>query len=68
MPKFDTQYTREIICLYCGHAEHDSWEVDFGDGLEGEIDFDCSECGKRFRVSRVVDISYVSNKAKESDV
>ena len=51
-----------ITCPYCGYEDKDSWEVDFGDGLEGDIDFGCGACGKQFRCSKHCEITYSTEK------
>lgn len=57
----DHEYTREIVCPYCGCEFSDSWE--YGDGEDiGEVECEC--CEKEFFVSRVIDITYVSKALK----
>lgn len=60
----DATLTKEITCPFCGGAISDSWEIDFGPGLEGDIEFQCNEpeCEKWFYVSRVVDVRYTSRE------
>lgn len=62
--EFDTDYTDDIICPYCGHKDRDSWEVDFG-GMEGDTDVNCGACGEEFHASRSVSVSYSSWKKEE---
>jgi hypothetical protein len=59
---FNTTRTQNIICPYCGYEDKDSWEVDFGIGLDGDAEIYCSSCDKDFFVSRVVDVKYSSKK------
>ncbi len=59
---FDTVNTREVTCPYCGDAGHDSWEIDFGPGLEGEAEIDCDSCGNKYIASREVSVTYSSRK------
>jgi DNA-directed RNA polymerase subunit RPC12/RpoP len=47
------EYTKEIVCPYCGYEQGDSWEYD------GECDeLECAECGKKFHYSRDISVSY----------
>jgi hypothetical protein len=48
------------VCPYCGHAHKDAWEWDLGPGLEGDGEFECVDCDKPFRVSRICDVSYTT--------
>jgi len=52
----DTKRTPYAVCPYCGHAHHDSWELEGEDGEECETA--CGMCEKDFRYFRNVDISY----------
>lgn len=54
---FDHEYTREIVCPYCGYTHHDSWELQEDDG-----DMDCESCGETFEYFREVQVSYSTNK------
>ncbi len=54
----DTSYTKNITCPFCGNINRDSWEVDFGPGLEGDMDIECGSCGKTFFASRIVTVTY----------
>lgn len=58
----DATLCQEITCPYCGASITDSWEVDFGPGLDGDTEFQCNEsnCEKRFEVTRVTDVRYTS--------
>lgn len=42
----------EVTCPYCGHKLHDSWELPDDDEEE------CDECGKKYRFSRDISVSY----------
>ena len=55
-------YTTHPICPYCGNIERDAWEINFGDGMEGEAETDCGDCGKTYRVIREVEVSYSTSK------
>lgn len=59
--KFDTWFTENIVCPYCGYEESDSWEhrYDYDD------EYECEECGKKFSWERIIDVSYTSKKIKE---
>jgi len=63
MSEFDTEYTGQAICPYCGYAERDSWEI--GEGQEGDTDHDCGKCGATYDVCVSVDISYTTRKQTE---
>ena len=61
MSEFDTDYTREITCPYCGYVFSDSWEYGPGD-LEWDEDIDCGRCEKTFHASKTVSIDYSTRK------
>ncbi len=63
--KIDHEHTDLIVCPYCGHKDHDSWEIDFGPWMEGEELVDCGACEKIFRASRSVTVHYSTEKTKE---
>jgi hypothetical protein len=65
--EIDCSYTREIVCPFCGHTFSDSWEVDFGVGLEGDTELQCGACDEEFSVSRQAEITYSSRKPKETN-
>jgi hypothetical protein len=52
----DASYTDQITCPYCGDERTDSWEL----GEEGEVE--CYECGKMFRFTSDVRITYTSER------
>lgn len=56
---FETDYTDEITCPYCGYEEGDSWE--YGD-LESTGRVSCGSCGKEFWATRNVAITYSTEK------
>lgn len=62
MSDIDTDYTQYITCPYCGHKDRDSWEVDFGPGIEGDTTVECGSCSKEFFVSRHIEVTYFSRK------
>jgi len=49
-----TEQTDSPICPYCGHAERDAWEIDFGPGLDGDTETSCNSCGRDYFASRGV--------------
>lgn len=57
-PEIDCSYTREIVCPYCGYTEKNSWEANFGENEETH--YDCKACGMEFRVTRDIDVRYIS--------
>jgi len=57
--EIDCQYTREIICPYCGYERSNS--VDDFDGPSSYED-DCEECGKTFIVEPDVEITFSTHK------
>ena len=54
----DCKYTSEIVCPYCGDRWSDSWDVDFGIGVEGDAELYCDECEKYFFAERYCKITY----------
>jgi len=63
---FDTLYTHDPVCPFCGHKVRDVWEINFG-SAEGETEIDCGECEKTFIVSRHVTVDYCTYKPKSSN-
>lgn len=64
--EFDTDYTRDITCPYCGYENNDSWEV-FGpnDGDGDVTETSCGRCDKEFTVQLNVRVTYSTEKKKE---
>jgi transcription elongation factor Elf1 len=60
--KFETQHTDNPTCPFCGHAERDAWEIDFGPGIEGDTTVSCGECGEDYKASRGAIIFYHTRK------
>ena len=58
MSDIDNKHTSEIVCPYCGSEESDSWERD-DDGV-----IDCDQCGKQFYYTRIIDVTYSTEKIK----
>jgi len=59
MSEVDHEYTREIVCPYCGREQSDSWE--YGD--DGEIDCDC---GETYTFARDVSVTYSTRKKRST--
>ena len=60
--EFDTDYTDSLVCPWCGYDDPDSWEIDFGAGMEGDIIHGCVSCGKPMLATRVVNVTYTTTK------
>jgi len=54
----DHEYTKEIVCPYCGNEQSDSWE--FSD--DGEIE--CGMCEETFTYERIVTVEYSTAKSE----
>lgn len=52
------RHTDNAVCPYCGTVERDSWEYNFGPGLEGDGEVTCGSCGEKFFCSRHVSVTY----------
>lgn len=61
---FNTIRTQNVICPYCGYEDKDSWDIDFGLGLDGDRYIVCVHCREEFFISRIVDVKYTSQKRK----
>ena len=55
MKDLDTSYCEFATCPWCGHKDHDSWELEDGE-------YECGECGKPFEVYRDVNVHYSTSK------
>lgn len=56
--QLDHEYTDEIVCPYCGHKHHDSWEYgEPGDEMYGE-EHECGSCQRKFIWSRRIKAIY----------
>ena len=62
MKEYDTNYTLNITCPYCGYEDLDSWEVDCEDGEE--VEQECGSCEKEFYATRSITVDY-STRTKE---
>jgi len=61
MKHIDCQFTREVVCPYCGYEHGDSWEID-----QNDFEMECEECGMRFKGYREIEVTYSSEK-KQGD-
>lgn len=52
----------EITCPYCGYKEKDSWEAP-----DADDDYACMDCGKEFKMERVVTVTYSTWKKESED-
>lgn len=57
MDKFDTKFTNEIVCPYCGFEFMDSYEFD-----EGDNPIHCEECKKDFVFTQNIEVTYNTYK------
>lgn len=57
--EIDHEYTRNIICPYCGYEFTDSWDIE-----SNEISFEwtCCECENDFNVERHEIVEYSTEK------
>ena len=62
MSKFDTAYTQEVTCPWCGHVGHDSWEYE-----SDEFEVECGECGREFVAWRNIEVTYGSKRPECKD-
>lgn len=53
---FDCDYTRDIVCPYCGYRHPDSHEISWNE--EGCGETECGRCDKSFHWSCSVSVSY----------
>ena len=59
----DHEFTRNIICPYCGYEDEDSWETEPDEqGCLGSIA--CGKCGREFKAYRYVDVTYSTEAMK----
>jgi hypothetical protein len=50
------------VCPHCGYKDRDSWEIDFGLGMDGDAEVQCHFCGEDFIASRIVTVKYCTKK------
>ena len=61
MTRYDTKLQPRPVCPHCGYEHDDSWEWNFGPGLEGTAEGrSCYRCDGEFDCERVVDVSYTT--------
>ena len=60
MAEFDTNYTDEIICPWCGTEFEASYEF-FEGSTECRV-VKCDECGKSFDATRHISVDYSTSK------
>jgi len=60
---YDTEHRDNIVCPHCGYEDRDSWEVDFGPGLEGETEHECADCGLTMKAERCCTVTYTTAKS-----
>lgn len=60
---YDTAHRDNIVCPHCGYEERDSWEVDFGPGLEGETEHQCARCCEAMKAERHCTVTYTTAKS-----
>ena len=59
--EIDTEYTDDLVCPHCGHADSDSWEHYLDS--DGETAFTCCEyCGLSFKYTQHISMSFTSHK------
>jgi uncharacterized Zn-finger protein len=56
-------------CPHCGECEYNTGDIRFDDyqNIHGVAIIDCPHCDREYRVWRVVDVSYTTEKIKETD-
>jgi len=65
MTEIDHEFTREVVCPWCGYEHNDSWDRSMSDGDCNEDD--CGKCGKPFTVSCIVTVEYSTEKDHARD-
>lgn len=65
MSKFDTEYTLEPICPFCGTEVHDAWELfDLGIGYN-DPEVECDNCSGEFTITREIEVAYYTFAIKK---
>lgn len=54
---YDTSYTNEMFCPYCGEAQSDAWEYS-----SDSSSVECQHCEREFEYERNVSIDYATRK------
>ena len=66
LAEFETSFTEEVVCPYCGYEYQNSYELDLPEGgMSGPEKIECEECGKEFLVSMDLQVSYSTRKGEE---
>lgn len=60
-PEYDTEFRDCIVCPWCGHEDHDAWEL-FDSPLKEVTESDCIRCERPIRVTQDIDITYSTAK------
>jgi transcription elongation factor Elf1 len=55
----DTTLQQFLTCPYCGKMNLDSWEK-----VPDEGTTECQDCGRDYRYTRVIDVSYTTEATK----
>lgn len=56
--EYETEFTDEIICPWCGYKFSDSWEYDDEDGSI----IDCPDCNKPIILGVHISVSYITRR------
>ena len=62
---FDTDFTDEPVCPWCGEAQGDAWEL-FKDA-SGDVEAECADCGKPIMMTQDVTVTYSTWKPKAGE-
>ena len=54
--KYD--FNKDVICPYCDHEQRDSWEINFGESIDGDAIVMCQNCEKDFKCYRNTEVTY----------
>lgn len=57
---------RELICPYCFNEQIDKFEID-GNYDEGEHEYECLFCKKKFIFERVIDVTYNITRMEDKE-
>ncbi len=53
----DHEFTKEIICPFCGHPVSDSWEIQPDEDI-----LECNFCWEKFYYCREVEVTYSTSR------
>ena len=69
--EIDNDYTFYAVCPYCGYEDRDSWEIfrssKDGDGSTAEVECMNDDCGRTYKVTLHIDVSYSTEEIDEKD-